>query len=49
MNDKNDVEENFCKYHEFNCIKCPYGEKELEGITWCRVCGNTVMTMYGKE
>lgn len=44
-----ELERDFCSYHEYNCIKCPYGEKYSEDKTWCRVADDGVVnTKYGK-
>lgn len=45
-----EMERDFCRYHEYNCIKCPYGEKYSEGKTWCRVADESIIdTKYGKN
>ena len=45
-----ELERDFCSYHEYNCIKCPYGEKYSEDKTWCRVADNGIVdTKHGKQ
>lgn len=43
------IEEKFCKYHNYSCIECPYGDRYGEGITWCRVVGEHIGTKEGNN
>lgn len=45
-----ELENGFCKHYDFNCIKCPYGDKYGKDRTWCRVSDDSIInTKNGKK